>query len=210
MDPREQRGLEIAATTKLLGAPLAGLVSGFSRLAIASCLCPLCLCVKPFFSSVCDASSVRKYYTFHSKLVPHRNSILQTNFLMLPCAVNYRRKTRRAFQFRHVTKILSPQVLCNLHLQNCDARNSFRFRSYENSRVSPALSSTNSHSGTDALADHPGLSWNGGCHSCCFKSFSCNTYRPPRKCCKQKTYGLAKLFTCNTYKKHGGGGPGYG
>ncbi len=41
-------------------------------------------------------------------------------------------------------------------------------------------------------------------HSC-FKSFSCNTYGPPRKCCKQKTYGLAKPFRCNTYKKPGGG-----
>src|SRR6266436_6387892 len=39
------------------------------------------------------------------------------------------------------------------------------------------------------------------------KSFSCNTYGTPRKCCKQKTYGLAKPFRCNTYKKHGGGGP---
>ena len=38
-------------------------------------------------------------------------------------------------------------------------------------------------------------------HSC-FKSFRCNTYRPPRKCCKQKTYGHAKPFRCNTYKKH--------
>src|SRR6267378_3720993 len=38
----------------------------------------------------------------------------------------------------------------------------------------------------------------------CFKSFSCNTYGSPRKCCKQKTYGLAKPFRCNTYKKQGG------
>src|SRR5258708_25825687 len=37
------------------------------------------------------------------------------------------------------------------------------------------------------------------------KSFRCNTYRHPRKCCKQKTYGIAKPFRCNTYKKHGGG-----
>jgi len=36
------------------------------------------------------------------------------------------------------------------------------------------------------------------------KSFNCNTYRPPRKCCKRKTYGLAKSFRCNTYKKTGG------
>jgi len=39
----------------------------------------------------------------------------------------------------------------------------------------------------------------------CFKSFSCNTYWPPRKCCKQKTYGLAKPFRCNTYKNTGVG-----
>src|ERR1700682_5155908 len=35
------------------------------------------------------------------------------------------------------------------------------------------------------------------------KSFSCNTYSSPRKCCKQKTYNQAKAFRCNTYKKHG-------
>ncbi len=39
------------------------------------------------------------------------------------------------------------------------------------------------------------------------KSFSGNTYGPPRKCCKQKTYGRANSFRCNTYKKQGGGGP---
>ena len=38
----------------------------------------------------------------------------------------------------------------------------------------------------------------------CLKPFSCNTYRSPRKCCKQKTYSLAKPFRCNTYKKQGG------
>src|ERR1700682_479974 len=38
-----------------------------------------------------------------------------------------------------------------------------------------------------------------------YKSFSCNTYGPPRKCCKQKTYGLAKSFRCNIYKIPGGG-----
>jgi hypothetical protein len=37
------------------------------------------------------------------------------------------------------------------------------------------------------------------------KSFICNTYAPPRKCCKQKTYAMAKPVRCNTYKKHGGG-----
>src|SRR5260370_27791309 len=40
------------------------------------------------------------------------------------------------------------------------------------------------------------------------KSFSCNTYGSPRKCCKQKTYTLAKPFRCNTYKKPGGRGRG--
>src|SRR5712692_7488707 len=37
----------------------------------------------------------------------------------------------------------------------------------------------------------------------CFKSFSCNTYGSPRKCCKQKIHVLAKPFRCNTYKKQG-------
>ncbi len=37
-----------------------------------------------------------------------------------------------------------------------------------------------------------------------FKPFRCNTYAPPRKCCKQKTYTLAKPFKCNTYGNHGG------
>jgi hypothetical protein len=36
------------------------------------------------------------------------------------------------------------------------------------------------------------------------KFFSCNTYGSPRKCCKQKTYGLTKPFRCNTYEKHRG------
>ncbi len=37
------------------------------------------------------------------------------------------------------------------------------------------------------------------------KSFNCNTYGSPRKCRKQKTYGVNKPFRCNTYKKQGGG-----
>jgi len=37
----------------------------------------------------------------------------------------------------------------------------------------------------------------------CFKSFSCNTYESPRKCCKQETYVQAKPFRCNTRKKQG-------
>src|SRR5258708_802271 len=37
------------------------------------------------------------------------------------------------------------------------------------------------------------------------KSFSCNTYGSPRKCCKQKTYVVAKPFRCTTYKKPGVG-----
>jgi|ERR1700676_3234062 len=35
------------------------------------------------------------------------------------------------------------------------------------------------------------------------KPFGCNTYELPRKCCKQKTYGMSNSFRCNTYKKHG-------
>jgi hypothetical protein len=37
---------------------------------------------------------------------------------------------------RHVTKNPSPQPLCFPHFQDCDARNSFRFCSYANCRVS--------------------------------------------------------------------------
>ena len=37
------------------------------------------------------------------------------------------------------------------------------------------------------------------------KPFSCNTYGPPRNCCKQKTYIPAKPFSCNTYRKRGVG-----
>src|ERR1700730_5547767 len=39
----------------------------------------------------------------------------------------------------------------------------------------------------------------------CFKSFSCNIYGSPRKCCKQKTYVITKHFRYNTTKKHRGG-----
>jgi len=47
---------------------------------------------------------------------------------------------------RHVTKNPSPQPLCFPHFQDCDARNSFRFCSYANCRVSmrsPDLSTFN-------------------------------------------------------------------
>ncbi len=56
---------------------------------------------------------------------------------------------------------------------------------------------------TQSLSEDPGSA---GTAHYCFKSFSCNTYGPPRKCCKQKTYAPPKPFRCNTYKKHGGGG----
>jgi len=39
--------------------------------------------------------------------------------------------------------------------------------------------------------------------SCNF--FSCNIYGSVRKRCKQRTYGSAKTFRCNIYKKHGEG-----
>src|SRR5260370_23204842 len=37
------------------------------------------------------------------------------------------------------------------------------------------------------------------------KPFRCNTYGPPRMCCKQKTCAVLKSLRCNTYKKQGGG-----
>src|SRR5882724_8001597 len=41
-------------------------------------------------------------------------------------------------------------------------------------------------------------------HAC--NLFRCNTYEPPRKCGKQRTYRKPKSFRCNTYKKHRGEG----
>ena len=49
-------------------------------------------------------------------------------------------RPRRTPPSRHVTKIPSPQLLYFPHLQNCDARNSFRIRSYAKCRVSLTLS----------------------------------------------------------------------
>src|SRR6266850_3280703 len=37
-------------------------------------------------------------------------------------------------------------------------------------------------------------------------TFRFNTYEISRKCCKQRTYRIAKFFRINTYKKQGGGG----
>src|SRR6266849_7518958 len=36
--------------------------------------------------------------------------------------------------------------------------------------------------------------------------FKINTYETSRKCCRQRTYGIAKSFRFHTYKKHGGWG----
>jgi len=76
---------------------------------------------------------------------------------VLPCLVNYRLQPRRSAHphapcllppyiltsllpylvfDRHVTKIPSPQPLCFPHLQDRDARNSFRICFYANCRVS--------------------------------------------------------------------------
>ena len=65
---------------------------------------------------------------------------------MLSWVVNFRpypRRTARPRRFRHVTKIPSPQLLTFPALTNRDACNSFRIRSYEKCRVSPAFSSRN-------------------------------------------------------------------
>src|ERR1700694_940104 len=42
-----------------------------------------------------------------------------------------------------------------------------------------------------------------------YKSFRCNTYVPPRMCCKQKTCAILKSFRCNIYKKQGAQGERY-
>src|ERR1700737_3030471 len=134
---------------------------------------------------------------------------------MLAWVVIFSIDSRRATQYRHVTKNTSRQLLWNLHLQNRDARNPFRIRSYENCRVTSASFRFIRSAHSASAPSFPFLStFNFGLstsrlHSSCplsFKSFSCNTYASPCKCCKQNIYCLTKSFRCNTYKKPGGGG----
>src|SRR5258708_2223702 len=54
---------------------------------------------------------------------------------MLAWVVMFSIDSRRPTHCRHVTKIPSPQLLLFPGLINCDARNPFRIRSYENCRV---------------------------------------------------------------------------
>src|SRR5260370_6013428 len=114
---------------------------------------------------------------------------------------------RPAASLRHLTKHPSPKLLYFLHLQDRDARNSFRFRSYENCRVSLAFSSRPLDAQTFRHSLLSGLVTSLPPYFFFPNSFSCNTYASPRKCCKQKTYGKAKPFRCNTYKKLGGTPP---
>jgi hypothetical protein len=106
--------------------------------------------------------------------------------------------SRRAAQSRHVTKTPSPQLLYFPHLQNGDARNPFRFRSYVNSRV-PSLfpdipTFKRSKAWTPLIPINP--------LAATPIDLCVNV-----KCCEQKTYGLTKPFSCNTYKKLEGATP---
>jgi hypothetical protein len=58
---------------------------------------------------------------------------------MLAWVVIFSINSRRATQYRHVTKNTSRQLLWNLHLPNRDASNPFRICSYANCRVAYAL-----------------------------------------------------------------------
>ena len=62
---------------------------------------------------------------------------------MIALVVIFSIASRRPAQCRHVTKNSSPQLLLSPALTKCDAHNSFRIRSYENCRVSPALFAKN-------------------------------------------------------------------
>jgi hypothetical protein len=73
-------------------------------------------------------------------------------------------------------------------------------------QFTPAVFLLTDHCPLTIEAPHP--SWSGdpdrvGTAHYRFKSFSCNTYGSPRKCCEQKTYAPTKPFRCNTYKKQG-------
>ena len=147
-------------------------------------LCVLCgLCVNSFFSCAYVAHFIRKYYKFHSKLVLYRNIIGQSNFFMLACLVDFRSQLRHASQLGGLFPF-SPYITSLLPY--------FLFP------PSPDENPVTATPERTVLTPY------------CHKSFSCNIYGSPRKCCKQKTYGLAKPFRCNTYKKQGGGGLGYG
>jgi hypothetical protein len=98
---------------------------------------------------------------------------------MLPCFVNFRSQLRHASQLCGLFPF-SPYTLTSL----------LPYFLSPSSRDEKPVTATPLHS---VLAPY------------CFKSFSCNTYGSPHKCCKQKTYGLAKPFRCNTYKNTGVG-----
>ena len=97
-----------------------------------------------------------------------------------------RHNTLRAASLRHVTKIPSRQLLYFPHLQNLDARNSFRFRSCKKCRVSPAFSSQS----VDTLIPLDA--------TLIKLPVSVANKRPAPR------LTMAKPCRCNTYKKHGG------
>ena len=109
---------------------------------------------------------------------------------MLACVVIYRRHGRQASPF----PVLLPNSFPLNSFADPHPLNPVASILYENMGGGGAVSPF------QLLISKPLTSQN------CFKSFSCNTYASPRKCCKQKTYGLAKPFRCNTYKKQGGWG----
>ena len=106
---------------------------------------------------------------------------------------------RRTPLTRHVTKNPSPQPLFFLTLTNCDARNPFRIRFYENCRVSPARSLKNlaffssSPVVGHALLPTPALS-----------PLVATLMNLDVSVANKRLTESTKPFRCNTYEKRGG------
>src|SRR5260370_27968681 len=111
--------------------------------------------------------------------------------MLIPRVVVSRYIRSPAASLRHVTKNPSPQLLYFPHLQDRDARNSFRFRSYENCRGSLAFSSRPLDAQTFRHSLLSGLFTSLPPHFFFPNSFSSKTYPSPRKCRKQKPNGKA-------------------
>src|SRR5260370_38300218 len=137
-------------------------------------------------------------------------------YFIVPCLVIFSFHPRRAPQCRHVTKIPSPQLLLFPPLANRDARNSFRFRSYANCRVTSFKPKAFSlfepfPSGpsnlptfflSDLLSATPSQSPPRSAQFCWYlSSFRMNT---SKSVSKQMT---VTTFRMNTYEKQGEGSP---
>jgi len=126
---------------------------------------------------------------------------------MIPWVVNYRSHLRQAPQSRaSLSSTFQPANVSNTPtfgfpylLPSSVSCNSFVCHSFANFACWTVLRDENCRVCTNNSQNEKLRSCPKG------KSFNCNTYGSPRKCCKQRTYFSVKPFRCNTYKKPGEG-----